>query len=341
MLFRNRGVPAFVLVISFFLSTGLGRSEAASTGRKFDGKRHEQLRFELYDTFGRPVSAVDYIGAPVLIDFGAAWCGGCQEGAATIARLAEEYGPKGLQVLRSVSGDNELESLEFQRHYRMTLLNLLDPTRQFEKQYNTNGWPFIVVADRTGRIVYKTNDPASWSKIEKLLDDLTRQQPEVQAKIVEGLPYMPGTLERSGEAVRPRQRERFPSIACARGKVYVAFTSNRNGNEDVYVRVFDGKRWSSDFKVATSAADEFDGQVVIDSSGRPCFSWTSNAGGRYNIHVARAEGAAVTEELPSGNTIDHKITLNIGKARQLTDSDDDAMHARMAAGKDGCVWVAY
>lgn len=313
---------------------------------------HAQLRFELYDTLGRPVSSADYIGAPVLIDFGAAWCGGCQQNAATIAGLAEKYGPRGLQVLRSVSGDSDLESLEFQRHYRMALPNLLDPTRQFEKQYNKNGWPFIVLADRTGKIVYKTNHPVSWSKIENLLADLTRDKPEAEAKIVEGIPYMPGTLvrsgelseralERPGERIRPCHRERFPSIACADGNVYVVFTSNRNGNEDVYVKVFDGKRWSHDFKVATSEADEFDGRLVIDSSGRPCFSWTSNAGGTYNIHVARATAGAVTMEFPPGNIIEYKITLDIGKARQLTDSDDDAMHARLAAGKDGSVWVAY
>ena len=57
---------------------------------------------------------------------------------------------------------------------------------------------------------------------------------------------MPATVKRSGETTKLRQIDRFPSLACAEdGRVYVAFTTNRGGTQDVYLRVFDGQEMAA------------------------------------------------------------------------------------------------
>ena len=73
--------------------------------------------------------------------------------------------------------------------------------------------------------------------------------------------------------------------------MYVAYTTNRDGTQDVYLRVFDGQKWLPDRPIAATEADEFDGTVIVDQENRPWVSWTSNAGGpQYNIFVTCAVG---------------------------------------------------
>lgn len=185
-----------------------------------------------------------------------------------------------------------------------------------------------MLADQQGRIVYKKNGLVTREEqtIQKLLDNMLKGQPQVESIKLDGVAYMPATLQRSGESQRPRRRERFSSLACGQdGKVYVVFTTNRNGNSDVFVRTFDGKTWSEDRPVAATAADEYDGMVVIDAQNRAWVSWTSIADGKnYNIFtIALADAPAPVKPV------------------QVTHADDDAMHARMACDRKGNVYLTY
>ena len=54
----------------------------------------------------------------------------------TAASLEEKYRARGLQLIRSVSYDNNLPAWEFQKHYRLPFVQLLDPIREFESHYN-------------------------------------------------------------------------------------------------------------------------------------------------------------------------------------------------------------
>ena len=204
----------------------------------------------------------------------------------------------------------------------------MDANRTFEKKYHRGGWPFLMLADKEGQVVYKNNAliESEMPKITGLLDSMLRQQPEVEVVTADGVSYMPATLQRSGESKKTRRCDRFPSLACGPdGKVYVVFTTNRNGNSDVFIRVFDGKVWSGDKPVAATTADEYDGMVVADKQNRVWVSWTSNADGKnYNIFVT-----SFVEPVESF------------AAKQITHAYDDAMHARMACDNQGSVWVTY
>jgi len=205
-------------------------------------------------------------------------------------------------------------------------VTLLDPTRAFEKTYDRDGWPFLIVADRDGKVLFADASPGDRTPLEALLDKITAKAPAVESTTAEGIFYMPATLGRSSELKAIKHRDRFPSVACAPdGRVYVAFTTNRAGNDDVFVRVYDGKTWSKDYPIAATAADEHDAVVAVDKSGTVWFSWTSNAGGeKYNIFVA------------SG-----KDVSKIGAGQRVTEADDDAMHGRIACAADGKVWLTY
>jgi len=228
-----------------------------------------------------------------------------------------------------ISGDNELASLEFQKHYRLPIVHLLDPDRKFERRFNRDGWPFLMLVDKQGGVVYQKGGALvdrEMPQIEKLLKGMIEAPAVVRTAQMEGVSYMPATLKRSEETEKARRRDRFPSLACAPdGKVYVVFTTNRNGNSDVFIRVFDGGKWSEDKPIAATSSDEYDGAAAVDKQGRVWVSWTSNAGGKnYNIFVRSFADAS-----------------DFGKVVQVTQADDDAMHGRLACDDKGRVWMTY
>jgi hypothetical protein len=236
--------------------------------------------------------------------------------------------PKGLGAIRVISGDNELEALEFMTHYRLGMVFLMNPDWAIEGRYHRPSWPLLMLVDGEGNIVFKKttlidrDEKEITTQVEKMLSESDGVKPTM----VDGVPYMPATLERSEETEKVKLRERFPSLVCGPdGKVYVVFTTNRNGNRDIYLRVFDGTKWLEEKKIAATDADEYDGQVMVDNEGKIWFSWTSNADGKnYNIFVATIDDLSVQVE-----------------GAQVTRARDDAMHGRLACDGQGNIWLAY
>ena len=288
----------------------------------------DRLGFHMPDIYGRIVDSQDYANTPVLVMSGSCWCGGCQQDAEPLRRIAAEYAPKGLQTIRTVAGDNELAALDFQKHYRLGFVQLLDTNRSFDKRYNDDGWTFLMLADREGKIVYKVNSPheKDWLKLRSILNKMLSETVISKTIIRDGIAYMPATLQRTGETETHYICERFPSVACGQdGKVYVVFTTNRNGTSDVFLRIFDGSKWSEDMPIAATGADEYDGTVLVDKEGHIRVCWTSNAGGHiYNIF-----------------TLSFTEPSKIGSPVSITSSNDDAMHPRMTCDEKGHMWVTY
>jgi len=349
--FRSkRGAPATPYPISFRTGSGKGdakaqrgssrrrtrssRRSSRSSGKRNDGRllsterSGQKLTGTLQDTFGREVRGSDYVGVPVLLLSGACWCGGCQQDMHAFKALADKYGSDKLQLIRSSAGDNELVTLEFQRHYRSQAVHLLDVNREFERQFHRNGWSFVMLVDKAGRVVCRANNSLGrlMGELEPLLKKATESDASVTPVMLDGVAYTPATAKRSGESEGVRQCDRFPAIACGGdGRVHVVFTSNRNGNNDVFMRTFDGENWGKDRAIAASDADEFDGHVVVDGQGRIWVSWTSNAETEnYNVFVACLADAGESVE-----------------PVRITDADDDAMHARLASDREAGVWVTY
>jgi thiol-disulfide isomerase/thioredoxin len=286
------------------------------------------LGFQLYDVYGRMVDSQDYAGLPVLVMFGSCWCGGCQQDAEPFRQLAEEYAGKRLLCIRTVAGDNELAALDFQNHYRLPMVQLLDTNRAFEKKYNPDGWTFLMLCDRQGKVVYKVNSPREedWKKLRAAINVVLEKPAERHAVMRDGTIYMPATLKRSGELDADKACQRFASIACSpNGRIYVVFTAIGNETNDVLMRWFDGATWSQDISIAATSAQEYDATVLADSQNRIWISWTSNANnGHYDIFLTSFTNPSQIEP-----------------AAAVTQYEDDAMHGRMASDKDGGIWMTY
>ncbi|MCU0915121.1 MAG: hypothetical protein MUC88_11230 [Planctomycetes bacterium] len=241
--------------------------------------------------------------------------------------MATQYAQTGVQFLRVISGDHERTALDFQKHYRHHAVYLMDTDLAFQAPHSRDGWPFLMLVDPNGTIVRKVNnlvdgDPA-------LLKALAAMKPAADApaiRTIDGVSYSSETLRRSGELEESRVGEHSSHLAATPdGRLLLVFTSQRDGDSNVWLRVWEGKTWSEDRPVAASKADEYDGTVVTTRDNQVWFCWTSNASGdKYNIF------ATSLERLTAGRP-----------PLQITESNDDAMAGRMAIDATGAVWITY
>ncbi len=207
------------------------------------------------------------------------------------------------------------------------MVHLMDTDRSFEAPYNRDGWPFLMLVDPNGVIVHRANNLID--REPQIIRTLQRMKAAPDAPpivTVDGTPYSTETLRRSNEPDRHRLEECFPHLAAGPdGRVFLVFTAVRDGNSGVWLRIWDGNAWSEDRPVAASGADEYDGTVSVSPQGQAWFCWTSNAGADiYDIF------ATSLDRLTAGR-----------EPIRITQSDDDAMAARMAWDAAGTLWITY
>lgn len=230
-------------------------------------------------------------------------------------------------MIRVISGDNELASLDFQKHYRLPVVHLMDTDRAFERKYNRRGWPFLMLADSEGNIIHQCNNLIDReSELNSLLNKIKSESFPAAAKTVDGIYYMNSTLQCSGEIEKTLQNERFTSIAAGSdGQIYMVFTSLKDGNSDVVMRISDGTSFGKDIPIAATDADEYDGTVIVDNKDQVWVCWTSNAvDNKYQVHLTSLKDFREGRE-----------SVNVSK------SQDDAMHGRMSADDSGSIWITY
>jgi hypothetical protein len=220
-----------------------------------------------------------------------------------------------------------LQALDFQKHYRMPAVYLMDPDRSFERQHNSNGWPFLMLADDNGEIVYQCNNLADRDKtFLRHLQNIVKTQRHPQIQSIGGIPYLRSTLENNGESEKILCNERFTSTACdPNGVVYTVYTAVEDGNSNVYLKMQREHGEPETIPAAAGEADEYDGTVITDTTGRVWVCWTSNRlGHTYNIYLSSLT-AIRNNKLPV----------------LISQSKEDVMHGRMAVDASNAVWVTY
>ncbi|MFC1603407.1 peroxiredoxin family protein [Planctomycetota bacterium] len=241
--------------------------------------------------------------------------------------LAKNHRKAGLQVIRVISGDNELSALDFQKHYRMPVIHLIDSDVACEMKYGKGNWPFLMLVDSEGKIVYQCSNMIERDrKLMRLLNKLKDAPNSAATMTADGVYYMTSTLQRSGEVEKLLQNERFTSIAAGdNGQIYTVFTSLKNGKSDIVMRIFDGSSSSKDISVAATQADEYDSTVLLDNMNQVWVCWTSNAvDSKYQIHLTSLKDIR-----------DGRESINVSKSK------DDAMHGRMTSDDSGVLWITY
>jgi len=120
-------------------------------------------------------------------------------------------------------------------------------------------------------------------------------------------------------------------LAAARGPtgdIWLAWQAFRGDNSDIYVKRLQGGRWSPEFPVAQTAANDWEPSISVDANGTAWIGYDSYKNGNYDVFLTSA-------------SIDDDGKPQRGKTIAMAATADFEAHAAVCATSDGTVWVAY
>jgi cytochrome c biogenesis protein CcmG/thiol:disulfide interchange protein DsbE len=112
---------------------------------------------------GKTVTARDFGGKLLILNFWATWCQPCVQEVPSLDLLQHQLGPKGLVVL-GVSEDKDPKAYQdFLARFRVTYMTARDPEVTIKPKYGTVQIPESYLIDTNGRVVEKIVGEANWS----------------------------------------------------------------------------------------------------------------------------------------------------------------------------------
>ena len=112
---------------------------------------------------GKVVTARDFGGKLLLVNFWASWCAPCVEEMPALDEMARELGPKGLVVL-AVSQDKEESAYkQFLTRNPVAFMTVRDPSKEVQLNYGTNLLPESYLIDHNGKVLEKFVSSQAWA----------------------------------------------------------------------------------------------------------------------------------------------------------------------------------
>jgi thiol-disulfide isomerase/thioredoxin len=105
---------------------------------------------------GKPADLSRWVGkGPVLIEFWATWCGNCKQLEPSMHRVAQRYAGKVTLVGVAVGVNQSPERVRrYAEKHKLPLEVLYDARGTASEAYQVPATSYVVVIDRTGKIVY-------------------------------------------------------------------------------------------------------------------------------------------------------------------------------------------
>ena len=127
---------------------------------------------------GREVDSRDLIGKKLLVlRFQASYCKPCARESAALARVADRYRERGVDVLAIHVQDTAVDVRKFIRANKVTYPVALDPRLVIGNRYGFKGTPYTVVIDRQGEIVSRVHGVSAVSRLPRVLDEILKREP--------------------------------------------------------------------------------------------------------------------------------------------------------------------
>jgi peroxiredoxin len=135
------------------------------------------FRVKLLDS-GKVLDSRDLLGKKVVVvRFQASWCRPCVRESAALARLAERYGERGVDVVALHVQDAAADVRRFMHANAVTYPVALDPKLAVGNRFGVKGTPYTVVIDRKGEIVARLPGASALGQLPKILDTALAARP--------------------------------------------------------------------------------------------------------------------------------------------------------------------
>jgi cytochrome c biogenesis protein CcmG, thiol:disulfide interchange protein DsbE len=124
--------------------------------------------FSITTDSGKVVSARDFGGKVLLLNFWATWCPPCVEEIPSLNNLATQLGPKGLVILGVSVDQNEQLYKAFLQRSPLAYLTARDPAEKINLKYGTIQYPESYLIDRNGKVLEKFISNQVWDSPQML-----------------------------------------------------------------------------------------------------------------------------------------------------------------------------
>ena len=112
---------------------------------------------------GKSVTAREYGGKLLLLNFWATWCPPCIEEIPGLNEMARQLGPKGLVILGVSVDKDEAAYKQFLARTPLASLTARDPEQNINLSYGTVQYPESYLIDRNGKVIEKYISVQPWS----------------------------------------------------------------------------------------------------------------------------------------------------------------------------------
>ena len=119
--------------------------------------------FSIQADNGKTITARDFGGKLLLLNFWATWCPPCISEVPALNRLQRALGPDGVVIL-GISEDEDPKAYQnFLSRFQVSYLTARQPGKDIRLKYGTIQIPETYLIDRNGKVVEKVVSDADWS----------------------------------------------------------------------------------------------------------------------------------------------------------------------------------
>ena len=121
----------------------------------------------------RTVDSRELIGKKiVVVRFQASYCTPCAKESPALARLADRYRARGVEVLALHVQDTATDVRRLVTAHKVTYPVALDPRLTLGNRFGFRGTPYTVVIDKKGEIVARLRGESAVARLPRILDGL-------------------------------------------------------------------------------------------------------------------------------------------------------------------------
>lgn len=107
--------------------------------------------FTLFDTNGKEISLIDYLGTPVVINTWASWCKPCENEMPLLNRASADLDGK-VVFLGINMGEDKASVMQFGKDLGLQFTLLLDPKETIADRFAISGYPTTYFVDAVGTL---------------------------------------------------------------------------------------------------------------------------------------------------------------------------------------------